>query len=181
MRKPRAVVCDDDDMILDVMRRILEGMGYEVLTADTHYALYLNRLHCASRRPCARPPLPVVCNAALLYFSRGRSRCDRVLFHFPGLQREPLHFSDHRSRRGPEGHFYRAYAIVRHPMYASALLYLVGTPLALGSFWGLLPLAAMMPFLIWRLYDEESLLAIKLSGYTGYQKKVRHRLIPFIW
>ncbi len=73
------------------------------------------------------------------------------------------------------------YAIVRHPMYASALLYLVGTPLALGSFWGLLPLLAMIPFLIWRLYDEESLLAINLSGYTEYQKKVRHRLIPFIW
>ena len=73
------------------------------------------------------------------------------------------------------------YAIVRHPMYASALLYLVGTPLALGSFWGLLPLAAMMPFLIWRLYDEESFLAGNLPGYTEYQKTVRHRLIPFIW
>jgi protein-S-isoprenylcysteine O-methyltransferase Ste14 len=73
------------------------------------------------------------------------------------------------------------YAIVRHPIYASALLYLVGTPLALGSFWGLLPLGAMMPFLIWRLYDEESFLARNLSGYTEYQKKVRHRLIPFIW
>ncbi len=73
------------------------------------------------------------------------------------------------------------YAIVRHPMYASALLYLVGTPLALGSFWGLLALSAMMPFLIWRLYDEESFLAGNLPGYTEYQKKVRHRLIPFIW
>jgi protein-S-isoprenylcysteine O-methyltransferase Ste14 len=73
------------------------------------------------------------------------------------------------------------YTIVRHPMYASALLYLVGTPLALGSFWGLLPFVAMIPFLIWRLYDEESFLARNLSGYTEYQKKVRHRLIPFIW
>jgi protein-S-isoprenylcysteine O-methyltransferase Ste14 len=73
------------------------------------------------------------------------------------------------------------YAIVRHPMYASALLYIVGTPLALGSFWGFLPLVAMMPFLIWRLYDEEDFLATNLPGYTEYQKKVRHRLIPFIW
>ena len=73
------------------------------------------------------------------------------------------------------------YAIVRHPMYASALLYLAGTPLALGSFWGLLPFVAMIPFLIWRLYDEESFLAGNLSGYAEYQKKVRHRLIPFIW
>ena len=73
------------------------------------------------------------------------------------------------------------YAIVRHPMYASALLYLVGTPLALGSFWGLLALWGMMPFLIWRLYDEESFLAGNLPGYTEYQKTVRHRIIPFIW
>ncbi len=73
------------------------------------------------------------------------------------------------------------YAIVRHPLYASALLYLIGTPLALGSFWGLLVLAALMPFLIWRLYDEESFLVSNLSGYTDYQKKVRYRLIPFIW
>ncbi|MDA8104559.1 MAG: isoprenylcysteine carboxylmethyltransferase family protein [Nitrospiraceae bacterium] len=73
------------------------------------------------------------------------------------------------------------YAIVRHPMYASALLYLLGTPLALGSFWGLLPFVAMMPFLIWRLYDEESFLAGNLSGYREYQKKVRYRLLPHIW
>ncbi len=73
------------------------------------------------------------------------------------------------------------YAIVRHPMYASALLYLVGTPLALGSFWGFLPLVAIMPFLIWRLYDEESFLVENLAGYTEYRNKVRHRLIPFIW
>jgi protein-S-isoprenylcysteine O-methyltransferase Ste14 len=73
------------------------------------------------------------------------------------------------------------YAIVRHPMYASALLYLAGTPLALGSFWGLLPIAAMMPFLIWRLFDEERLLAASLPGYVAYQQRVRHRLIPFVW
>src|SRR5262245_39464713 len=41
------------------------------------------------------------------------------------------------------------YGIVRHPMYASALLYLLGTPLALGSYWGLLALAFMVPFLVW--------------------------------
>jgi protein-S-isoprenylcysteine O-methyltransferase Ste14 len=73
------------------------------------------------------------------------------------------------------------YAIVRHPMYASALLYLVGTPLALGSYWGLVPIAAMMPFLIWRLLDEERFLAENLPGYTEYQKRVRHRLVPFVW
>ncbi len=73
------------------------------------------------------------------------------------------------------------YALVRHPMYASASLYLVGTPLALGSYWGLVPIAAMMPFLIWRLFAEERFLARNLAGYTEYRKRVRHRLVPFVW
>jgi protein-S-isoprenylcysteine O-methyltransferase Ste14 len=73
------------------------------------------------------------------------------------------------------------YAIVRHPMYASAFIYLLGTPLALGSYWGLVPVAVMMPFLIWRLFDEERFLARNLPGYTEYQKRVQHRLVPFVW
>jgi protein-S-isoprenylcysteine O-methyltransferase Ste14 len=73
------------------------------------------------------------------------------------------------------------YTIVRHPMYASASLYLLGTPLALGSYWGLVPIFVMMPFLIWRLLDEEKLLAGNLPGYTEYQKRVRRRLVPFVW
>ena len=73
------------------------------------------------------------------------------------------------------------YAIVRHPMYASASLYLLGTPLALGSFWGLVPALAMMPLLVWRLVDEERLLARNLPGYADYQQRVRHRLVPFVW
>jgi protein-S-isoprenylcysteine O-methyltransferase Ste14 len=73
------------------------------------------------------------------------------------------------------------YAVVRHPMYASAVLYLLGTPLALGSYWAFVSIAAMIPFLIWRLFDEERFLAKNLSGYDGYQKRVRHRLVPYLW
>lgn len=73
------------------------------------------------------------------------------------------------------------YALVRHPMYASACLYLVGTPLALGSYWGLLAFVFTLPFLIWRLLDEERLLARELPGYPEYQRRVRDRLIPWIW
>ena len=61
------------------------------------------------------------------------------------------------------------YAIVRHPMYASALLYVIGTPLALGSYWGLIGVAVMLPFLIWRLFDEERMLVANLPGYVEYQ------------
>jgi protein-S-isoprenylcysteine O-methyltransferase Ste14 len=73
------------------------------------------------------------------------------------------------------------YAVVRHPMYASALLYLLGTPLALGSYWGLVALLGMLPFLIWRLLDEERLLAMELPGYIDYQRKVQFRLVPGVW
>jgi len=73
------------------------------------------------------------------------------------------------------------YAVVRHPMYASALLYLIGTPLALGSCWGFVGLALMLPFLVWRLLDEERLLARELPGYRAYQARVRYRLIPGLW
>jgi protein-S-isoprenylcysteine O-methyltransferase Ste14 len=73
------------------------------------------------------------------------------------------------------------YAVVRHPMYASAFLYLLGTPLALGSYWGFIPLLVMTPFLIWRLLDEERLLSGSLRGYTEYQQKVRYRLVPLVW
>jgi len=73
------------------------------------------------------------------------------------------------------------YAVVRHPMYASALVYLAGTPLALGSWWGLLALGFIAPFLVWRLLDEERLLAHDLPGYTSYQARVRYRLVPGVW
>ncbi len=73
------------------------------------------------------------------------------------------------------------YALVRHPMYAGALLYLLGTPLALGSWWGLAPLAATAPFLIWRIFDEEAFLAENLTGYSAYRRKVRDRLLPGVW
>ena len=73
------------------------------------------------------------------------------------------------------------YAVVRHPMYAGSLPLLVGTPLALGSYWGLLALAAMMPVLIWRLFDEERFLSQNLAGYTEYCAKVRWRLLPGVW
>src|SRR5262245_45491307 len=73
------------------------------------------------------------------------------------------------------------YGLVRHPMYASALIMLAGIPIALGSWWGLLVIAALMPVLLWRLFDEEKFLATNLPGYVDYQSKVRHRLIPLVW
>jgi protein-S-isoprenylcysteine O-methyltransferase Ste14 len=73
------------------------------------------------------------------------------------------------------------YAIVCHPMYAGGLSVMIGTPLALGSYWGLLAFAAMSPFLLWRILDEEQFLARNLPGYAEYRAKVRWRLIPRIF
>ena len=73
------------------------------------------------------------------------------------------------------------YALVRHPMYAGALVMLLGIPIALGSWWGLLVIVAMTPALIWRLFDEEEFLVRNLPGYGEYQRQVRFRLIPQVW
>ena len=73
------------------------------------------------------------------------------------------------------------YAVVRHPMYASGSLYVLGTPLALGSYWGFLAFAGMTPFLLWRLLDEERILTRDLPGYAEYRQLVRHRLVPMVW
>ena len=73
------------------------------------------------------------------------------------------------------------YAVVRHPMYAGSLLYLVAIPIALGSWWGLAVMLFMLPVLVWRLSDEEKFLAQNLPGYSEYQALVKFRLVPFVW
>jgi len=73
------------------------------------------------------------------------------------------------------------YAMVRHPQYVGSFLYLLGTPLALGSWWGVGVFAAMVPFLIWRLVDEERVLSAGLPGYAEYCRSVRFRLIPGVY
>jgi protein-S-isoprenylcysteine O-methyltransferase Ste14 len=73
------------------------------------------------------------------------------------------------------------YAIVRHPMYASAGVYFIGMSLALGSYWGLITSVLTILGLIWRLLDEEKFLTQNLPGYTEYCSKVRWHLIPGIF
>jgi len=73
------------------------------------------------------------------------------------------------------------YAVVRHPMYAGALVMLFGTPLALGSLWGLVMFIPMTLVIAWRLLDEERYLRKSLPGYTIYCEKIRFRLVPYVW
>ncbi|MGH6815447.1 MAG: methyltransferase family protein [Hyphomicrobiaceae bacterium] len=74
-----------------------------------------------------------------------------------------------------------AYAVVRHPMYSWALLMLLGMPLALGSWWGLLIVVPSVAGIVARLLDEEQFLARNLPGYSDYMRKVRYRLVPLVW
>jgi protein-S-isoprenylcysteine O-methyltransferase Ste14 len=73
------------------------------------------------------------------------------------------------------------YALVRHPMYTGTLLFTLASPLALGSWWGFLPVLLVIPMLVWRIFDEEKLLNAELSGYADYTRKVRYRLVPLGW
>ena len=73
------------------------------------------------------------------------------------------------------------YAWVRHPMYACMLPQILVTPLALGSWWALLPAIGLIPVLIYRLCDEEVALLADLEGYREYMATTRYRLIPGVY
>ena len=73
------------------------------------------------------------------------------------------------------------YAVVRHPMYTYALLLFIGTPLLLGSLWGLLGVVLFLPLLAARVLGEEAMLLDGLPGYREYAAKVRFRLLPGVW
>jgi protein-S-isoprenylcysteine O-methyltransferase Ste14 len=73
------------------------------------------------------------------------------------------------------------YARVRHPMYAGALLMILGTPLALGSWWGLAVFIPTAAVIVARLRDEEQFLTRNLAGYGDYCSRVRFRLVPGLW
>lgn len=73
------------------------------------------------------------------------------------------------------------YGVVRHPMYSGALIMLFFTPLALGSYWGLLAFVPLLAVICLRLIDEEKTLSQSLKGYDQYREKTRYRLIPYIW
>jgi len=73
------------------------------------------------------------------------------------------------------------YGVVRHPMYAAANLLFLSMPLVLGSVWALIPMLTFPGLMIIRIRSEEKLLLAELPGYAEYTKRVKYRLIPFIW
>jgi protein-S-isoprenylcysteine O-methyltransferase Ste14 len=73
------------------------------------------------------------------------------------------------------------YSVVRHPMYLGVMIMYLPTPLALGSYWGLIPMALLPVTLVLRILNEEKILRESLGGYNEYCTKTRYRLIPYIW
>lgn len=73
------------------------------------------------------------------------------------------------------------YARVRHPNYVGDLTLVLGAPLALGSWWGLVIFALLLPAMAWMIFDEEKFLKKNLPGYTEYTQKVHYRLVPHLW
>ena len=73
------------------------------------------------------------------------------------------------------------YKFVRHPMYVGNVIMMIGMPLALDSFWGLLFVFPAAVVLALRILDEEKLLNRELVGYREYAQRVRYRLVPYVW
>lgn len=73
------------------------------------------------------------------------------------------------------------YSYVRHPMYLGIIIMYIPTPIALGSYWGMIPMATVPVALVFRILNEEKVLCNELDGYKEYCQKTRYRLIPFIW
>jgi len=73
------------------------------------------------------------------------------------------------------------YALVRHPMYFGNILMYIATPIALASWWGLVPVLPFVAIMIYRIKNEEAVLLRELPGYAEYQLKTPYRLLPGIW
>jgi protein-S-isoprenylcysteine O-methyltransferase Ste14 len=74
-----------------------------------------------------------------------------------------------------------AYRRIRHPMYLGIVVAFLGIPLALGSWWAMIPSIAIAALFVYRTHREDLMLIDGLEGYAAYTEKVRYRLIPGIW
>jgi len=73
------------------------------------------------------------------------------------------------------------YSVVRHPMYTAAIIIYGFSPLILGSFYALIPMLFIPALLVMRILNEEKVLTRDLPGYPEYMKRVRFRMIPYVW
>jgi len=155
--------------LTDKIALLLFEAGFVVLMVFT--ALDVFRLHLMSK------PGIVVSSVGLALFLVGW----RVMY---GAVRENAFAAlvvRHQEERRQTVVDTGAYSVVRHPMYAGAMLFAVGVPLWLESYAGTLMAAAPIAAISLRAVLEERFLKRELPGYDAYMRKVRHRFIPFVW
>ncbi len=104
-------------------------------------------------------------------------------FTFRALADNPYASAEVRIQKDRKQHVISTgvYGFVRHPMYLGGISYLIGVPLLLGSKYGFLISILMSVFVAVRIAGEEKALVEELAGYEDYKKRVKYRLIPFIW
>jgi protein-S-isoprenylcysteine O-methyltransferase Ste14 len=73
------------------------------------------------------------------------------------------------------------YGIIRHPMYAVTIWLFLAIPIVLGSWWSLMIFLPYVAVIVIRIQNEEKVLEAGLEGYTDYKKRVKYRIIPFVW
>lgn len=73
------------------------------------------------------------------------------------------------------------YGVIRHPMYLGVMIMYLPLPLALGSWWGLIPMVVLPAVLVFRIINEEKVLSENLPGYKDYCRQTRYRVLPGIW
>ncbi|MEN6327082.1 MAG: isoprenylcysteine carboxylmethyltransferase family protein [Syntrophomonas sp.] len=73
------------------------------------------------------------------------------------------------------------YGVIRHPMYTGLLMMILFAPLALGSYWAVLPALLYVPWTVIRIKNEEEMLLRDLPGYREYCSRIKYRLIPSVW
>ena len=73
------------------------------------------------------------------------------------------------------------YGVMRHPMYLATLFLFLSMPIILGSWWAVIPFLCYIPIIVARILDEERLLVMQLNGYADYCRRVKWRIIPFVW
>jgi protein-S-isoprenylcysteine O-methyltransferase Ste14 len=93
---------------------------------------------------------------------------------FSGVVRIQKERGHHTVSTGP-------YKLVRHPGYLGSIMYIIGTPFALASYWALIPAIITAAVTIFRAGLEDKTLKQELDGYADYTEKVRYRILPGIW
>ena len=122
----------------------------------------------------SRVSLPVVIAASVLFLA-GYAMYAEVMRENAYLSRTV------KVEEGQEVVSTGLYGVVRHPMYMASVLMFLAIPLVLGSWYALVPFAAYPVLMVVRIRGEERLLTAELAGYEAYKKKVKYRMIPFIW